>query len=282
MEINWFPGHMAKALRETEANLKLADVIIYVLDSRAPSACLNPSLDALIKIPVLYVLNKADMVEDAELEQWIKHFGQGRVIAVNALKSNGAAAIKRCIKKISEDKLKKFAARGIRKCIRAVVVGVPNCGKSTVINNLCGNAKTVTGNRAGVTKGQQWVRVDDFLEICDTPGTLYPKLADVNKARHLAYIGSIRDEVLDIPSLSLELLRELSVIAPEALKNRYNTEYSDDFELFMSDIAKKRGFLLAGGIADTDKAAVALIDDFRKGRLGKIMLEKPNGNERVI
>jgi len=166
MAINWFPGHMAKALRETEANLKLADVVIYVLDSRAPASCLNPSIDSIIKLPTLYVLNKADMVQESDLEPWIRFLGSDKVVAVNAVKSNGAVAIKRSVRRLAEEKLKKYAAKGVRKCIRVVVVGVPNCGKSTIINNLCGNAKTITGNRAGVTRGQQWVRVDDFLEIC--------------------------------------------------------------------------------------------------------------------
>ena len=275
MAINWFPGHMAKALRETEANLKLADVVIYVLDSRAPASCLNPSIDSIIKLPTLYVLNKADMVQESDLEPWMRFLGSDKVVAVNAVKSNGAVAIKRSVRRLTEEKLKKYAAKGVRKCIRAVVVGVPNCGKSTIINNLCGNAKTITGNRAGITRGQQWVRVDDFLEICDTPGTLYPKLADESKAKHLAYIGSIRDEILDITDLSYDLLKELLEIAPNALKNRYNCEFNGDLEQFMSDIAQKRGFLSSGGVVNTEKASVALVDDFRKGRLGKIILEKP-------
>jgi len=276
MNINWFPGHMAKALRETEANLKLADVVIYVLDSRAPLSCINPSLDAIVKLPTLYVLNKADMVSETDLGLWIKYFGQARTVAVNAVKSNGAMAIKRSVKKLCEEKIKKYEQKGIRKCIRAVVLGVPNCGKSTIINNLCKNAKTVTGNRAGVTKGQQWVKVDDFLEICDTPGTLYPKLSDQKKAVHLACIGSIKDEVLDVSSLAEEVLKELWLIAPQTLKNRYNCDYNGDFEQFMSDIACARGYLSGGGVPDLEKAAIALLDDFRKGRLGKIILELPN------
>lgn len=280
MEINWFPGHMAKALRETEANLKLADAAIYVLDSRAPASCINPSLDSIVKLPIVYVFNKADFVEKSDLSLWLDKFAASglEALAVNAVKSNGAAKIKQSLIKICNDKLQKMSAKGVKKSIRAVVIGVPNSGKSTIINNLCGAAKINTGNKAGVTRGQQWVRVDNNLEVCDTPGTLYPKLSDERKARHLAFIGSIRDEVLDVEELAFELVKELSVSNKNLLESYYKVEFCGNHSLFMSGIACKRGYLLRGGVPDEERAARAVIDDFRKGRLGKIMLEKPDEN----
>ena len=169
-------------------------------------------------------------------------------------------------------KIDRLKNRGVTAVIRAMVIGVPNSGKSTLINNLCGKAKTITGNRAGVTRGQQWVKIAPTLEVLDTPGTLYPKLDNREIALNLAFIGSIRDEVLDIHGLAIELIKRLS--GSGALERRYGTTLSDDPVESLRKIAVARGFLVKGGDADTERAAYAVIDDFRKGRMGKIILEK--------
>ena len=277
MNIHWFPGHMTKSLRMMEENVKLIDVIIYVLDARAPKSCINPSFEPLILgKKIIYVLNKCDLVRKQDVDNWTARInGEGNeVIALSSVTSNSCSQIPVIAKKMCEEKLMRAKAKGIRACIRAMVIGVPNCGKSTLINNICQKGKTVTGNKAGVTRGKQWVAVNDYFELLDTPGTLYPKLSDVTAAKHLAYIGSIRDEVVDTTELCSELLAELIKIAPNSLIERYNVQDLSDIPHVMSDIAKNRGYLFKGGEPNFDRVATALMDDFRKGKLGKICLDR--------
>lgn len=276
MQINWFPGHMTKSMRLIEENLKLVDVLVYVLDARAPTSCINPQFDKLIgERPVIYVLNKTDLADSKTTEAFSKALSGPRsaVVTMNATASKSASAIVSLAKKLCGEKLERLRQKGVKSSIRAMVIGVPNCGKSTIINNLCGAAKTVTGNRAGVTRGKQWVRVNEFFEVLDTPGTLYPKLEDQRAARRLAFIGSIKDEVVDTYELALELIDELRSACPRTLAARYKTEAGGEEALV--DIAKNRGFILRGGEHDVRRAAVALVDDFRKGRLGAITLDSP-------
>ena len=276
MNIHWFPGHMTKSLRMMEENIKLVDLVIYVLDARAPLSCINPSFEKLISgKKVIFVLNKCDLVQKQDAEKWASRLknDDNEVLILSSVTSKSCAAIPAMAKKMCGEKLVKAANKGIKTCLRAMVIGVPNCGKSTLINNICGKGKTVTGNKAGVTRGKQWVKVNEYFELMDTPGTLYPKLSDETAAKRLAYIGSIKDEVVDSTELAFELVKELCIVAPNSLKERYNLQYMDDLSLIMSDIAKNRGFLFKGGEPDCDRAAVALIDDFRKGRLGKICLD---------
>ncbi len=280
MHIQWFPGHMAKSLREIEANLPLADVVLYVLDARAPRACLNPVFNEMAAHkPVIYVLNKADLVTGASVSAWVGELSQGgrAAVAVTGTASGAAQKILPLIQKMAAEKRAKYQNKGIRISLRGIVIGVPNTGKSTLINTFCGKAKTVTGNRPGVTRGKQWVRVSEYFELLDTPGTLYPKLSDQAAARHLAYIGSIKDEVTDIPALSRDFLGELSALCPSALKDRYGVVYDGDPDTAFEEIARARGLLHKGGAPDTERAAAAVLDDFRKGRLGKIALETALG-----
>lgn len=275
MQIHWYPGHMTKSMRLIEANLKLVDLVLYVLDARAPLSCINPQFDALIgKRPVIYVLNKADLGDKDTIEGFKKILSSDRTAALttNATASGSAQAIVALAKKMCAAKLEKFRLRGVKTSVKAMVIGVPNCGKSTIVNNLCGYAKTVTGNRAGVTRGKQWVRVNDYFEVLDTPGTLYPKLYDQRAARRLAFIGSIRDEVLDTVELGQELIAELETAYPRALTARYPGLRSGAAAL--EDVGRARGFIVKGGEVDVLRAATAVIDDFRKGRLGGITLDK--------
>ncbi|MCH5155207.1 MAG: ribosome biogenesis GTPase YlqF [Clostridiales bacterium] len=273
MDINWFPGHMAKSTREIEANLKTADCAVYVLDSRAVLSCFNPAFDNMINIPIVYVLNKCDTVTTDCVNGWIAKLSEKNRIAV-ALEGNSASCKKKllpAIKRACAAVLSRQRTRGLNEHIKAVVIGVPNTGKSTIINSLCGKARLVTGDRAGVTRAATWARVDTTLDVLDTPGTLYPKITDRRVGENLAIIGSIKDEVLDISELAVALIDRLNGIDVNILIARYGCEV--DVVEGPEKIAVSRGFRIRGGQPDTERAAAAIIDDYRKGRLGKVALE---------
>lgn len=273
MDINWFPGHMAKSMREIQNNMGACDCVLYVLDSRAVRSCFNPDFDKLINIPVVYLLNKTDTVSRECVSDWIEKLKSENRFAVategtsSACRKTVMAAIKRACAALTEKQKK----RGIFEHVRAMVLGVPNTGKSTVINTLCGKAKLVTGDRAGVTRSAGWARVDNTLDVLDTPGTLYPKITDRRIGENLAIIGSIKDEVLDVCELALALMERLNGIDENILKARYGE--APDPKNGLEMIANKRGFKVRGGEPDIERAASALIDDYRKCRLGKIALE---------
>lgn len=274
MNIQWFPGHMAKAIREAEQNLKIVDAVIYVLDSRAVRACINSHFLNLIgNKPVLYVLNKADLADQKINKEWVQHLSSNGNLAVSviATKSGGARVIIPEIKKLVSNQIQKWQKKGINYIPKVMVAGIPNTGKSSIINSLCGAGRTKTGNRPGVTRGKQWVRVDNIIDMLDTPGVLAPKLDDMDLAKHLAYIGSIKDDILDVVELSREFLMEMNNRFKDNLIKRYgnNTET-------LEDIAKSRGYLIKGGELDIERTAVAVLDDFRSGRLGNISLEQPS------
>ncbi len=278
--IQWYPGHMAKSMRSIEDNVKRVDLIVYVLDARAPESTRNPQFDRLAGKPVVYALNKTDLADPAATAKFVRRLSGGgagvRAVALNATASGASAALAAEARALCADKLEKCRAKGVRATIRAMVIGVPNCGKSTLINNLAGKAKTVTGDRAGVTRGTQWVRVNDYFEVLDTPGTLYPKFTDERAAYNLAFIGSIRDEVLDTAELAQRLIETLNGISPGLLAARYGAAVASS-----EDVARARGFLLKGGLPDGERAAAAVIDDFRKGRLGRITLDEPDAERRA-
>ncbi len=279
MEINWFPGHMAKSTREIESNLKAADCALYVLDCRAVRSCFNPSFDKMIDVPVVYVLNKSDTVSSDVVNEWINKLSErdGIATAVEGTSSSSRKSLLASIKKACAKTLEKQSARGINRHIRAVVLGVPNTGKSTVINSLCGKARLVTGDRAGVTRASRWARVDETLDVLDTPGTLYPKISDRKTGENLAIIGSIKDEVIDTSELAVALISRLNDIDENILSSRYGGRRLD-VAGGLEAIAESRGFRVKGGLLDTDRAAAALLDDYRKGRLGKIALERAGDN----
>lgn len=267
---------MTKAIRMMEDNLRLVDALIYVIDSRAVYSCNNPLFDKLIAGKrVLYVFNKCDLVEPRDLEPWCAKFAREGKPFVKAVGTSGDCAdIVAGLKKAASDKLERFGGRGANVSVRAMVVGVPNSGKSTVINAMCKRAGAVTGNRPGVTRGKQWMSIDgvDFL---DTPGTLWGKFEDDAVAHHLAYIGSIRDEVLDAGELVYDFIDEIKGEYGAAIAARYNIDALPEDTLRIFDaIALSRGFKVKGGEPDYERTAKCVLDDFRKGRLGKIMLEK--------
>ena len=276
MIIQWFPGHMAKAKRQMEESLKRVDSLIYVLDARAPFSCINPEFDNLISIkPVLYVINKSDLVERKDVEAWKTYFASHgmKSLIVSSTVGKEAGNVLVALHEINKEKIERNRAKGVNYAVKAMVIGMPNTGKSTLINALCRGKRTVTGDRPGVTKGEQWVRLDSGISLLDTPGTLSHSMKSEEAGLHLAFIGSVRDAVVDTTELSLELIKFFLRKYPQDLTARYHMETADDPLLVLTAIAKKRGLILRGGEPDIDKAAIALIDDFRKGRLGKVILE---------
>lgn len=283
MQIQWFPGHMAKSLRLIEASAKSADVIIYVLDARAPKSCFNPALNTITeRKPVLYVLNKADLADGARTEEWIKAFSdKGACIAADAKSSLSIRAFVPAIKRLAAARIAKYAGKDVNYTVKGMIVGVPNCGKSTIINGLAGGAKAKVGNKPGVTRGKQWLSVSDTFDLMDTPGVLWGDLTNQATARRLAFIGCVRDDVVDMAELALSLIEELYVLGyGDLLAKRYKLE-GDVFngggfnpEDIFNRIALKRGCLLPGGVTDRERAAVMILDEFRNGVLGKITLEK--------
>lgn len=284
MNIQWFPGHMTKAIRMMEENLRLVDALVYVIDSRAVYSSDNPLFDKLLKGKrVLYVFNKCDLVEERDLALWCERFREEGKTYVRSVGTSGdCSAIVAGLKRIAADKLSRFGERGANVAVRAMVVGVPNSGKSTVINAMCKRAGAVTGDRPGVTRGKQWMSIDG-VDLLDTPGTLWGKFEEESVALHLAYIGSIRDEVLDAGELAFSFLDEVRPAYGEELKARYAlTEIPDDILALFESIALSRGFKVKGGEPDYERTAKTVLDDFRKGRLGKIMLEKPKNHGLVL
>lgn len=275
-KIQWFPGHMTKAVRMMEENVKLVDAVIFVLDARAAFACRNKMLEKKLgNKPFLYVLNKCDLISESERDGIIAAFKKEGKIAITSvgIKTGGCKNVLNGFKSVLSEKIERTKAKGINKILRAMVVGVPNTGKSTVINALCGKKAAMVGDKAGVTRGKQWVRFDGF-ELLDTPGTMPPSMDDNSFGLHLAYIGGLNDAILDMGDLCLSFIGEIQTLYPDALKQKYavETENKTPLEIYES-ICKSRGFLLKGGIFDYERCAKAVIDDFRKGRLGKICLE---------
>lgn len=270
---------MTKAMRLIEENIKIVDAVIYVLDSRAVSACINPSFSDVIKNkPIVYVLNKADLVEESDLKKWCAYFDEKGFVYVTSNSANGKdnAKILKKLLCVLDDKIKRYREKGVNTPVRAMVIGIPNSGKSTLINSLCGGKRTITGDRPGVTKAKQWLSVQKGVDMLDTPGTLWPKLDDQNAAMHLAFIGSIKDDVLDINEVAINLIDFLKTNKSGALTERYkiSSENAENIQIF-EEIAVKRGFVLRGGDYDYERTARAIIDDFRKQKFGKVMLEYP-------
>ncbi len=277
MLIQWFPGHMAKAMRKTEEDLKLCDGVIYVLDARAPYACFNKKLTALFKNkPVVYCVNKCDTVSTASLgiiSEELKKAGLNYCLT-DGLSKKDVAKLKSACESVMKERIERDKAKGIKRALRFMVAGIPNTGKSTIINTISGGKRAETGDKAGVTRANKWIRLGDF-ELLDTPGTMPPSFENQTYAKHLAYIGSLNDDILDTEGLALELIGELKIIAPDKLMEKYSLTSLDKEPLALyDDICKRRGFLLRGGESDYTRCARAVIDDFRKQRIGKICLEE--------
>lgn len=278
MTIQWYPGHMTKTFREMEQDLRIVDIVIYVLDSRAPYSTVNPKLSKMTQNkPIIYVLNKADLVDEMELKKWVKHFttDTSLAVALNSTSSTSSRVLLPMIKKLLEDKIAKAKEKNINKIIRTMVVGVPNTGKSTLVNNLCGQARAKTGNKPGVTRGKQWIAIDNDIELLDMPGTLWPSFEDKKVAQHLAYLGSIKDDVLDIEELAFDFINEFKGLKNDIFAKRYGVacDSKESIEIF-DEICLAKKCVLKGNEPDYERCAKMIIDDFRKGKFGKIILDK--------
>lgn len=278
MKINWFPGHMTKALRTMEQEIKTIDFVIYVLDARAPKSSVNPKFQELIgNKPIIYILNKIDLADEKITDEFKSYFTNKNslCLALNCTQSGIISKIDAAAKTLCAPKIEKYKTKGLNAILRCMVLGVPNSGKSTLVNNLCGVGRAVTGNKPGVTKGKQWVRVTPTFEVLDTPGTLWPSFSEEWQGEDLALVGSIKDEVFDVGELALVLIEKLQKLYPNALSLRYNiqTQNKTALEIY-EDIASAKKFMLKGGEIDYERTAKMIVDDFRKTRLGKITLER--------
>jgi ribosome biogenesis GTPase A len=280
MTIQWFPGHMAKARRQVTEKLKLIDVVIELVDARLPASSRNPMIDEIIAHkPRLVVLNKADMADEGATKKWIAYFEeQGyKAVAINAQAGQGMKEITAACKELVKEKFDKMIAKGIKpRAIRALIVGIPNVGKSTLINKLAKKNIAKTGDRPGVTTAQQWIKVGKELELLDTPGILWPKFEDELVGLRLAATGAIKDSILNLQDVAVYALRFLGERYPERLKERYNlSEIPEDIVELFDEIGKRRGCLLGGGLVDYDKTAELVLRELRAGKLGRLTLEQP-------
>lgn len=276
--INWFPGHMNKTLKQMQNDSKLCDCFVYILDARCPTSCINPEFVKVIKgKPIIYVLNKADLVSNADIERFKKVFALdgNACVSLNATVSGNAKIIVNAINSVFKERQAQNKLTGVNFITRAMVLGVPNSGKSTIVNNLCGQGRAITGNKAGVTRSKQWIKVGANIEFLDTPGVLLPNFDDEQKAYNLAFVGSVRDDVLNIVEVSCRLIGRLMRIDSNIFATKYSVDtsnYTHNVEL-LERIGKKRGCMIKGGEIDHERTAKILLTDFRAGKLGKICLE---------
>ncbi len=279
MHFQWYPGHMTKAKRQMQEDIKLIDLVIELVDARIPLSSRNPDIDELGKQKArLILMNKADLANEAQTRRWSEYFQKKGfyVVKLDARSKSGMKAINDVIMEACKEKIERDRRRGIKnRPVRAMVVGIPNVGKSTFINTYAGKACAKTGNKPGVTKGKQWIRLNKNVELLDTPGILWPKFEDQQVGLRLALIGSIKDEILNIDELSLELIHIIQERYPGILTARYEIEEDKKPVELLEQIAIKRNCVQKGNELDYGKAAALVIDEFRSGRLGKITLEFP-------
>ena len=279
MNYQWYPGHMTKAKRMMQENISLIDLIIEIVDARIPLSSRNPDIDELGKNKSrVILLNKSDLSDGKYNELWMDYFkGKGfHVVLINSKSGQGVKSIQSVVQEACKEKIERDRKRGIiNRPVRAMVVGIPNVGKSTFINAFAGKACTKTGNKPGVTKGKQWIRLNKQLELLDTPGILWPKFEDQLIGLRLALIGSMNDEVLHVDELAVELIKFLGEHYKELFLNRYQIEWNDDPYVVLENLCLKRGCIAKGEKADVLKGSNLLLDEFRAGKIGKISLEFP-------
>ena len=281
MNIQWFPGHMTKAIRMMEENLRLIDIVIELVDARLPISSRNPKVDELVgSKPHLIVLNKSDIADPEVTKLWEEYFSKNGMSAVSVSSTSGKNfnfIFDKC-RVLLKDKIQREKEKGIiNRSIKIMVCGVPNVGKSSFINKLSGKKSAITGDRPGVTKGKQWIRLKNNFELLDTPGILWPKFDDDQVGLRLAYTGAVKDEIIDVEELACHLLTFLRNEYSESLVQRYKmteTEGLEGYEL-LEYLGRKRGFVVSGGEIDTERAAHILLDEFRGAKLGNISLERP-------
>ncbi len=280
MNYQWYPGHMTKAKRMMQEDIKLIDLVIELVDARLPMSSRNPDIDSLGKGKSrLILLNKADLADPKLNDKWEEFFYKKGyfVVQINSRNGNGIKSINGIIQQACAEKIERDRRRGImNRPVRAMVVGIPNVGKSTFINAYAGKACAKTGNKPGVTKGKQWIRLNRNVELLDTPGILWPKFEDQTVGMKLAMAGSIRDEILNIDELAIELIKYLHKEYEGMLSERFQIEEGDDALNTLEEIAKVRGCISKGASLDLSKASALIMEEFRNGKIGRITLEKPN------
>ena len=279
MNYQWYPGHMTKAKRMMQENIKLIDLVIELVDARIPLSSRNPDIDTLAAGKSrMVLLNKSDLADASGNAQWKKYFEEKgiHVLEINAKAGSGVKSVNGLVQEAYKEKIERDRKRGIvNRPVRAMVVGIPNVGKSTFINAFAGKACTKTGNKPGVTKGKQWIKLNKGLELLDTPGILWPKFEDQEVGKHLAYIGSINDEIIIMEEMACDLIGELTNLYPNVLKERYSLEELGKPIEILQAIAENRKCYSKGQELDLLKASNLFIDDFRSGKLGRITLERP-------
>ncbi|MDQ2087206.1 ribosome biogenesis GTPase YlqF [Herbivorax sp. ANBcel31] len=284
MNIQWFPGHMSKTKRLLSENLKMVDVVIELLDARIPVSSKNPEIDNIVNNkPKIIVLNKSDLADEKVSDIWKKWYSSKGYtsIFVNSINGSGIKQLKSKMRDIMKDRIKKDRERGrIFRPVKAMIVGVPNVGKSSLINKIAGKGRTSTGDRPGVTRGKQWINVNNEIQLLDTPGILWPKFEDERVGINLAITGAIKDNILDITELASALFEILSKDYPEYLTKRYKLgEIEDKSGLdILKEAGKKRGCIISGGEIDMMRISAIVLDEFRGAKIGKISLEKPEDN----
>lgn len=287
MVIQWFPGHMAKTRRIIAEHLKLVDVVIELLDARIPLSSRNPEIDSILGTkPRVIALNKSDLADPSHNKIWEAYFAKKgiEVIYTNSLTGMGLGELKAKLKQITQKKLESAQARGrMNRPIKTMVIGIPNVGKSAFINRIAGKASAMTGDRPGVTRKEQWVRINPEIQLLDTPGVLWPKFQDAEIGMNLAFTGAIKDQIMDTAEIAARLLEKLVVLYPERVKERYKI---DELEgktglKLLEEAGRKRGCLVSGGEVDLYRAAAIVLDEFRGGKVGKITMELPPKEEVI-
>ncbi len=281
MNIQWFPGHMAKTRRMISENLKMVDLVVELLDARAPLSSQNPDIEELCgNKPRLLILNKADLADSQTNEAWQQYFAaQGKTaILFDSVHSKQVKNVMETVKKLLAEQIKRQTERGMKnRSLKLMIVGIPNVGKSSFINRLAGRTAAISGDRPGVTRGKQWIRLSAGFELLDTPGVLWPKFEDETVGLRLAFTGAIKDEIMDTETLAAKLMETLIERAPEAVQSRYkltDLSFENGFEA-LEAVAKKRGFIVSGGEVDLLRGAQIVLDEFRSATIGKISLEEP-------
>lgn len=281
-EINWYPGHMAKTLRLLREQTRKADLVIELCDARLPHSSRNPDLNRLIGgRKRLLLMNKADLADPDMSSRWLQEFrNEGLTASLIQARNLRTKDILTAIEEQTRDAVDRAAEKGVRKTVRIMVVGVPNVGKSTFINRINGASIAQTGDRPGVTRNNQWIKITPWLEMLDTPGMLWPRLDDQLAARRLCYIGTVKDEILNLDDLVLNLLNDIAEIRPESLQERFHVEDTSARGLELIEaVCRGRGFLQKGGVCDYDRCCSVVLDEFRSGKLGRITLESPHGRK---
>ena len=280
MNIQWYPGHMTKTRRQIETDLKLVDAVCEIVDARIPVSSRNPDIDAICgEKPRMIVLNRMDLADPAATKKWAEFFRRKgmAVIATDCKSKKGISAFTPAARLACAEKLERDAKRGMNRPLRVMVVGIPNVGKSTLINQISGRKSAKAENRPGVTRGKQWVTVDQGLLLLDTPGILWPKFEDPQVGMRLAYTGAVKDDVIDTETLAFHLMELLAKEYPDAIRERYKIEIPAEFDPWdlVEAAGRKRGFLISGGEVDTERMAKVLLDEYRSCKLGRFTLETP-------